>query len=97
MTLTVRDLKEMLDGLDEDLEVRFASQPNYPFEYSIDKVELVDLNGLTEKEFQEMCDEPEREGIDDVDEREVKEVVYLSEGEQIGYLPPVVCETLGWR
>jgi|TARA_R110000751_G_scaffold94798_5_gene185074 hypothetical protein len=33
--MTVNDLKEVLEYYDGDMEVRFASQPNYPFEYSI--------------------------------------------------------------
>lgn len=32
--MTVRDLKRLLDELDDDVEVRIASQPNWPFEYS---------------------------------------------------------------
>ena len=33
--MTVNELKEVLEYHDGDMEVRFASQPNYPFEYSI--------------------------------------------------------------
>ena len=33
----------MLEGLDPDTEVRFASQPNYPFEYDIDNVVVVEV------------------------------------------------------
>ena len=34
--MTVRDLIEILEEMNPDAEVRFAQQPNYPFEYSID-------------------------------------------------------------
>ena len=33
--MTVSELKEILDYYDDDMEVRFASQPSWPFEYSI--------------------------------------------------------------
>ena len=33
--MTVSELKEILEHYDDDMEVRFASQPNWPFEYSI--------------------------------------------------------------
>jgi hypothetical protein len=31
----------MLDGIDEDVEVRLAMQPSWPFEYSINSVEVI--------------------------------------------------------
>ena len=40
--MTVGELKEMLEGLDDDMEVRLAMQPSWPFEYSIDSVEVID-------------------------------------------------------
>jgi hypothetical protein len=33
--MTVGELKELLDGLDDDVDVRLAMQPSWPFEYSI--------------------------------------------------------------
>ena len=33
--MTIKELKEELECFDEDLEIRIAEQPNYPFEYSI--------------------------------------------------------------
>ena len=33
--MTVKELIEKLEYLDPDAEVRFASQPNWPFEYDI--------------------------------------------------------------
>lgn len=40
--MTVGEMLEMLEGLNPDMEVRFASQPNYPFEYDIDNVLVVE-------------------------------------------------------
>lgn len=36
--MTVQDLLMELEGYAPDTEVRFASQPSWPFEYSIDSV-----------------------------------------------------------
>ena len=33
--MTVSELKEILEHYDDDMEGRFASQPSWPFEYSI--------------------------------------------------------------
>lgn len=70
--MTIGELIGLLEQASEyseygdETEVRFAAQPEYPFEYSID---FVELSG---------------------------EIVYLSEGEQIGYLPGDVIAMLGW-
>jgi hypothetical protein len=83
--MNVRDLKRFLEDVDEDLEVRFASQPNWPFEYEIDDIVIVDLNVPEDFETDE-----ERETV------ESAEVVYLVEGIQLDYLPGVVREAVGW-
>jgi hypothetical protein len=36
--MTVRQLIEELEFMNQDAEIRFASQPSWPFEYSIDDV-----------------------------------------------------------
>ena len=68
--MTVSELKEILEHYDDDMEVRFASQPNWPFEYSILDAVMVH-----------------------VDE---EDVIYLEEGQQLGYLPREAKEELGW-
>jgi hypothetical protein len=42
--MIVQELIEMLEGISPDAEVRFASQPSWPFEYSIDQVIAVNPN-----------------------------------------------------
>ena len=42
--MTVADLKYYLEGLDDDTQVRFAAQPNWPFEYSISDATLVTVD-----------------------------------------------------
>jgi hypothetical protein len=118
MALTVSDLRDMLEGLDDNLEVRFAAQPNWPFEYSIDKVEVVNPNAPSDDEEREYEDALyEARQIEDPEKREaeikelrdgwiamqesneadnVLEVVYLVEGNQIGYLPGIVASAIGW-
>ena len=68
--MTVSELKEILEHYDDDMEVRFASPPNWPFEYSI-------LDAV----------------MAHVDE---EDVIYLEEGQQLGYLPREAKEELGW-
>ena len=42
--MTVSELKEILEYYDDDMEVRFASQPNWPFEYSILDAVMVNVD-----------------------------------------------------
>ena len=42
--MTVSELKEILEYYDDDIEVRFASQPNWPFEYSILDAVMVNVD-----------------------------------------------------
>tara|TARA_R100000005_G_C4957401_1_gene175441 strand:- start:276 stop:485 length:210 start_codon:yes stop_codon:yes gene_type:complete len=45
--MTVAELIEELEYMDQDSEVRFASQPSWPFEYSISSVVEVDVDDST--------------------------------------------------
>lgn len=42
MVITVQELIEALEGLHPGTEVRIASQPNWPFEYSVEAVAVVE-------------------------------------------------------
>ena len=73
--LTVSELIDELEDCDPEAEVRLATQPSWPFEWSLSINEpgpavQIDLDG--------------------------QPVVYLIEGEQLGYLPGSVAEWLGW-
>jgi hypothetical protein len=48
MGWTVKQLREELEELQEDAEVRIAFQPNYPMEFTIDDVVIVTLADGTE-------------------------------------------------
>ncbi len=79
--MTVGELIEELRLFDQDATVRFASQPSWPFEYSI--------NGVV----QAVVDKPDKHTYDGYEQ---EDVVYLEEGRQIGYLPSGAKEELGW-
>ena len=51
--MTVRELIEELEHLDGNTEVRFASQPNWPFEYSIRSVVVA---GIEDRQTEEITD-----------------------------------------
>lgn len=51
--MTVAELIQELEYFDGDTEVRFASQPNWPFEYSIRNVVVV---GIEDKQTDEVND-----------------------------------------
>lgn len=103
--MTVTELIEELEALREDCggetEVRFASQPNWPFEYSIGEVVSTSseeenailrmemkAEGATDEEIAKELGDPDDDGND--------AVIYLSEGRQIGYLPEAARDVLGW-
>ena len=85
--MVVKELIEMLEGMDQDAVVLFASQPAWPFEYSIrDVVEVYPPNedeAGRHAELPDFGDEP-------------TSVVYLVEGTQLGYLPRHVKSEIGW-
>ncbi len=93
---TVQDLINFLEDMDPNAEVRFASQPSWPFEYSIadvqevkEPVEETDTTDLTDEEILEVNAAAEA--------TEAKPpVVYLVEGTQLGYLPGHVADAIGW-
>ena len=71
--MTVAELIELLEQYEGDQEVRIASQPSWPFEYSISGI--VDGNELFERE----------EESDEILENEYSNNIYLVEGNQLGY------------
>ena len=79
--MTVQELIEELRLFDQDAQVRFASQPSWPFEYSI--------NGVVQAVIVNQSNTPKGYGTEE-------DVVYLEEGSQIGYLPSGAKEELGW-
>lgn len=81
--MIVYELKMLLEDLDEDAEVRLAMQPSWPMEYTIGDVVLVEENSSRPMSEYE------------ADEHEPG-IVYISEGNQLGYLPQRVTEDLGW-
>jgi len=88
--MNVGDLKAFLEEFDDEVEVRFASQPAWPFEYSISDAVAVDFN----------TPEPDEDGKIDLDkyynEDDTNNIIYLVEGQQLDYLPSVVREAIGW-
>jgi hypothetical protein len=79
--MTVAELIEVLQYMDQDAEVRLAQQPNYPFEYSVDNV--VQIEAPAEDE--------------DGEDEDAEQIVYISDGSQLDYLPGVVSRELGWK
>ena len=57
--MTAQELIDILESMEPQTEIRFASQPNWPFEYEV--------RGTVESE----------DG----------NILYLTEGDQLGYLP----------
>ena len=76
ITQLIEELEYLKETVGEDAEVRWAAQPRYPFEYSIDE---------TIVHVQEHSNS-----------YETKNVVYLAEGSQIGYLPEEAAKELSW-
>ena len=44
--MTVSDLKDILEGLPDEAEVRLAEQPSWPFEYSVGEVQYDEDNNI---------------------------------------------------
>jgi len=85
--MTVQGLIRLLEDCDPDAEVRFASQPSWPFEYSIADM----YEHWPEPEPDEDGNEGSYEDIDDM-----MPTVYLVEGQQLDYLDGAVKREIGW-
>ena len=103
--MTIRELIESLeearDALGEDVEVRYASQPSYPFENNIREVHILGKHERRELAIEAMREEgmPQEQAEKEFDEEELEnteDVVYLEEGFQIGYLPGEAKDHIGW-
>ena len=72
----IEELEYLKETVGDDAEVRWAAQPGWPFEYSIDDTIIHVEEHSTSSE--------------------TKNVVYLAEGSQIGYLPEEAAKELSW-
>jgi hypothetical protein len=105
----INELEDIASEYSDDIEVRIAEQPSWPFENEIAQVVAVDLL----KEDCEVCRGSCMEDTDDGEQtctacngsgvKKAKEdegiesiVVYLGEGNQIGYLPGAARQALEW-
>lgn len=83
--MTVSELRELIEDLPDHCEVRIAHQPNYPFELSVSEARFVETRDEDEDETP-ASKHGEPEGV-----------LYIAEGNQIGYLPGNVSRELNWR
>ena len=83
--MTARELLEQLQDVvaefGDQVEVRWAAQPRWAFEYSIGDVQVATLKASRHARAAGAQDET---------------VIYLAEGQQIGYLPAAASVALGW-
>ena len=111
--MNIKDLIEQLEEIAElapNAEVRYASQPSYPFENSIREVLSWDKETMIDMEMENIQQAIEEDGAEPMSYEDKKAlakdnlehgggcdpVVYLAEGSQIGYLPEGPTEALGW-
>lgn len=97
----IQELEYLKDIVGEDAEVRFASQPSWPFEYSISNIiamtnEMREENARAELRDEGLSEEEINERLEGAPELEGENVVYLAEGSQLGYLPEDAKNELGW-
>lgn len=97
-------LQDIVAEHGEEVEVRLAIQPEWPFEHGIGDVVVV--NNGDQEEMQADLDANEADMTEDeiasarlaiMEETERSEtIVYLAEAGQIGYLPGAAKNALGW-
>jgi len=104
MAMTVGELIELLQGFNEDAEVRLAFQPRYPLQFRVGEVAAATLpeDEASDTECRECggdgCEECGGTGID-LPDGETHEIVYIGEGSDIReapYLPGAAARALGW-
>lgn len=102
--MRVWELKQMLEEMPDDAEVRLAHQPSYPFQYNIDNVAFVaarDPGGYPEAgHFEDEDDYQDAlEEWEDRQDAPEEDTVYIVEGGQVRsapYLPSAAQAVIGW-
>lgn len=96
--MTVGELRDLLEDVDDDVEVRTAQQPRWAFEYAVDDATLVEAcvfrARVDDYDTCVGCGEATDDHVKDA--AETKSVFYLTEGSQLGYLPGYVATAIGW-
>lgn len=116
--MNVRELRRRLDEVEDDnVEVRIATQPHWPFEHEVENVVLTDkTDGLVPAVGEDgswfiinpddddaieaghgphPTEEAANAVLSKMREEQVR-ILYLSEGEQVGYLPGEARRALSW-
>jgi hypothetical protein len=92
--MTVEELLNELSELPPCAEVRIASQPRWPFEYTLQGVYVVEPGDTDDDE--ETAPTPDVSSSDEDEASDELPVVYLAEGSQLGYLPKPARDEIGW-
>lgn len=92
--MTVEELLNELSELPRCAEVRIASQPNWPFEYSIQGIYMVELGDSNDDE--ESAPNPNVSSSDEDEASDEPILIFLAEGSQLGYLPRNARRAIGW-
>lgn len=107
--MNIRDLIQQLEYLAEEhgdeIEVRLACQPSYPFEHGVGQVVAVQTGNASEmrdelmENWSELSDEERAEAEANIaaEEQEAETIAYIGEAGRVGYLPGAASRELGWR
>lgn len=95
--MTIGQLIDQLDAIaDEygsDIEVRLATQPSWPFEYTIADEVVVNHDAMFNAGFDAVMDgSVEEYDTNDIDE--VQPIAYIGEAGQVGYLAGVIRDAM---
>lgn len=99
----IDNIRDLIDTLEEiaqqhgdDVKVRLAQQPNWPFEYTIGEVVAVDFDA-PEPDSEEELSELEDAAVNAPRTRGTNVKVYIGQGTQLDYLPGAASKALGWK
>ncbi len=98
--MNVGELLEILEGVDPEVEIHFASQPHYPLDFNVGTAVVVDM--LAEESDYEDFVDGSHEPSQDEQESEYtypasRYTLYLTEGHTQEYLSGFVAQAIGWR
>jgi len=105
-TQTLQDVIDQLtalidsDGLSPETPVFLAQQPSWPFEYSVGRIEAVDMNEPDEDDYEGIDPEDDSPEANEARQaqrtKEPEIVIFIGEGSQLGYLPGAARRGLDW-
>ena len=96
--MNVGELLEILEGVDPEVEIHFASQPHYPLDFNVGTAVMVDMSAEESDDYEDFVDNSHEPSLDEQESEYTypasRYTLYLTEGHTQEYLSGFVALAL---